>query len=179
MRIAVGCDHIVTPIKNQIITFIKKLGHEVIDAGTYNDTRTHYDIYGFEVARLVVQGEAQLGVVICGTGVGISNSANKVKGARTVLTREVSIAVAARKYYNANILAMGGRITGLGLIEEIVKAFLNTKYEGLNKKVIESINKAVKNDNYNVHQFDNEIKAWEKGEYTDGEKQDKIPLPKT
>lgn len=180
MKIAIGCDHIVTPIKDQVVKFLTKQGHTVIDCGTYDLVRTHYAIYGFEVARQVTSKKADLGICICGTGVGISNSACKTKGARVCLTRDVACAVAARKYYDANIIAMGGRISGQGLIEEIVNAFINTKYDGQsNKELIHIIDSVIQNDNYDIHQFDQEIADWENGVYTDNEKQDKIPLPKT
>lgn len=180
MKIAIGCDHIVTPIKDEVVKFLTKKGHTVIDCGTYDLVRTHYAMYGFEVARQVVTKNAELGICICGTGVGISNSACKTKGARVCLTRDVACAVAARKYYDANIIAMGGRISGQGLIEEIVNAFINTKYDGVsNKDLIKQIDTVIKHDNYDIHQFDKEIRDWENGVYTEGQKQDKIPLPKT
>lgn len=180
MRIAIGCDHIVTPIKDEVVKFLTNKGYEVIDCGTYDRVRSHYPIYGFEVARQLRLNNADFGVCICGTGVGISNSASKTKGARVCLTRDVASAVAARKYYDANIIAMGGRITGQGLIEEIVNAFLTTKYDGSsNKDQIERVNRTIVNDNYDVHQFDQEIKDWHNGKYCEGQKQEQIALPKT
>ena len=77
MKIAIGCDHIVTPIKDNVIKTLEKQGHTVIDCGTYDLVRTHYAMYGFEVARQVATKKADFGVVICGTGVGITNSASK------------------------------------------------------------------------------------------------------
>jgi galactose-6-phosphate isomerase len=158
MKIAIGCDHIVTPIKDAMVKFITKLGHEVIDVGTYDNTRTHYDIYGFEVGRQIGLKKADLGVVICGTGVGISNSAQKTRGVRAVLTRDVEVAVKAKELYNANVVGMGGRIIGLGLMEEIIKAFINAKYLGENQDLIKAIDNRIPQDNYNIHQFDQEIK---------------------
>ena len=78
MTLAIGCDHIVTPIKDKLVETLKKQGHTVIDCGTYDLVRSHYTIYGFEVARLVANKKAKFGIVICGTGVGITNSANKI-----------------------------------------------------------------------------------------------------
>jgi galactose-6-phosphate isomerase len=179
MKIAIGCDHIVTPIKNEMVKFITKLGHEVIDVGTYGETRTHYDIYGFEVGRQVSLRKADLGVVICGTGVGISNAAQKTRGVRAVLTRDVAVAVKAKELYNANVVGMGGRIIGLGLMEEIIKAFINAKYLGDNQELVKAIDQRILKDNYDIHQFDQEIKDWETGKYTEGEQQDNVPLPKT
>lgn len=179
MKIAIGCDHIVTPIKDEVVKFLTNKGHQVIDCGTYDRVRTHYAVYGFEVARQVVSKQADLGVCICGTGVGISNSAQKTKGARVCLTRDVASAVAARKYYDANIIAMGGRISGQGLIEEIINAFINTQYNRSNKELLDKVNNKINNDNYDIHMFDGEIEKWHQGGYCEGEKQETIPLPKT
>jgi galactose-6-phosphate isomerase len=179
MKIAIGCDHIVTPMKDHMVGFLIKLGHKVVDCGTYNNIRTHYDIYGFEVARQVVAHKVDLGIVICGTGVGISNSAQKVKGARVCLTRDVEVARKSRELYNCNILGMGGNITGIGLMEAITIAFLKSKYQGGNKTIMKQIDSRIKKNNYSIHQFDKEIKDWEDGKYTNGAKQTKIPLPRT
>ncbi|MGL4647729.1 MAG: 6-phospho-beta-galactosidase [Mycoplasmoidaceae bacterium] len=177
MIIALGCDHIVTPIKNNVKLHLEALGHTVIDCGTYNDIRTHYPIYGMKVASLVVQKEAQLGIVICGTGVGISNSANKIKGARCVLTSRVTTAIQARKDLDANVLACGGRIVGEGLLLEIIDAFISTKYAGKNDQKIKDINDIVKYENFDLRILDEEIRKWEKGYYTDGENQTPVPMP--
>lgn len=179
MKIAIGCDHIVTPMKDHMVKYLTNQGYKVIDCGTYNSVRTHYPIYGFEVARQVVIKKADLGIVICGTGVGISNAAQKIKGSRVVLTREVEVAKKARELYNANILGMGGNITGIGLMERITDTFLKAKYLGGNKNNLKIISGLIKNDNYDIHQLDNEIKAWHDGVYTENKKQEKIPLPKT
>ncbi|WEK83061.1 MAG: RpiB/LacA/LacB family sugar-phosphate isomerase [Mycoplasma sp.] len=179
MKIAIGCDHIATKQKDELKDILVSWGHKVIDCGTYDDTRTHYTIYGFEVARQVGLKKANLGVVLCGTGVGITNSANKTYGARCCLTRDVACAVAARKYYNANIIGVGARISGMGLITEIVKAFLNAKYDGSHKADIKKIDSVLRKPNYNTKQFDLLIKKWESGKYTGNKKEKKVPLPKT
>jgi galactose-6-phosphate isomerase len=157
MKIAIGCDHIVTHVKNHMVDYLIKKGYKVIDCGTYSNVRTHYPIYGFEVARQVVTKEADFGIVICGTGVGITNAAQKTKGTRVVLTRDVGIAKKARELYNANILGVGGNITGIGLIERIIDVFVNTKYLGINKDNIKIIDNLIKQKNYDIHQFDKEI----------------------
>lgn len=178
MKIAIGCDHIVTSIKNEVKEYVKQLGHEVIDCGTYDDTRTHYPIYGREVAIQVAKKHADLGIVICGTGVGITNSANKTKGIRAILTRNVSTAIDARKNWNANVLGMGGRITGIGLITEIIDAFLNTEYSGKNDFLISKIDSLIKNNNYETDLLNDEINKWHNGFYCDGQQQKEVPLPK-
>lgn len=178
MRIAIGCDHIVTPIKNEIKEYVKSLGHDVIDCGTYDDTRTHYPIYGREVAVQVATKNVDLGIVICGTGVGITNSANKTKGVRAILTRNVSTAIDARRNWNANILGMGGRITGIGLMIEIIDAFLNTEYSKKNDNLIAKIDSLIKYENYDKELLNNEIDKWHNGLYCDGEPQKEVPLPK-
>jgi galactose-6-phosphate isomerase len=159
MKIAIGCDHIVTPMKDHMVKYLTDQGHKVVDCGTYDNTRTHYPIYGFEVARQVMTKKVDLGIVICGTGVGISNGAQKTKGTRVVLTREVEVARKARELYNANILGMGGNITGIGLMERIADTFIKTRYVGANKNNLKVIDSLIKHANYDIHQFNKEINA--------------------
>ena len=130
MKIAIGCDHIVTDIKIKAAEFLKKQGHEVIDVGTHDFIRTHYPIFGRKVGKLVATGEVDLGVCICGTGVGINTAAEKVHGVRGALVTDVQTAVAAKENLNANIVGMGGRVVGPGLACQLVDLFLNTPFEG-------------------------------------------------
>lgn len=170
MKIAIGCDHIVTDIKIKAAEFLKKQGHEVIDVGTYDFIRTHYPIYGRKVGKLVATGEADLGVCICGTGIGINNSAQKIKGVRAAST-DVQTAVAAKEQLNANVIGCGGRVVGIGTIEYILEAFLKAEYQptperdALIAKIDNMIpdNDAIEND----HLFDEYNKKWAEGYYHD------------
>jgi galactose-6-phosphate isomerase len=154
MKIAIGCDHIVINAKNNLVKYLTSKGHKVIDCGTYSDARTHYDIYGFEVARQVVTKQAEIGIVICGTGVGITNAAQKTKGTRVCLVRDPEVARKAREFYNCNIVGMGGNIVGEGLMQAIVDTFITTKYKGGNKVMIKAVDNRLSKTNYNIHQFD-------------------------
>ncbi|WP_026882570.1 galactose-6-phosphate isomerase subunit LacB [Clostridium akagii] len=170
MIISIGCDHIVPDIKMRISAYLKSKGHTVIDNGTYDFVRTHYPIFGKKAAEKVASKEADLGVLLCGTGVGISSSANKVKGIRAALVRDVSTAKYAKEYLNANVIAVGGRITGIGLIENIIDAFLDAKYIKTpeNEKIIKKIDSLIVNDKDqfgNEHFFDEFIEKWDKGGY--------------
>lgn len=172
MIISVGCDHIVTDIKIKVVDYLKSKGHKVIDNGTYDHERTHYPIYGKKTAEKVINKDAELGIVICGTGVGVTVSANKVKGTRTVLARDLFTVKYARENLNANILGMGGRITGMGLMENMIDVFLETKFNAT-KENIEMIKKiddlgSQSDDQFlNEHFFDEFLQKWDNGEYTD------------
>ncbi|BDU67729.1 MAG: galactose-6-phosphate isomerase subunit LacB [Candidatus Tyloplasma litorale] len=165
-RIAIGCDHIVTPIKNQIKNYLISQGHDVVDCGTYDTVRTHYPIFGKRVAEEVVNNNFDFGVVICGTGVGISNSAQKVKGARVALVRDLYTARKAREQYNANIIAFGGRITGPGIIEEAIDIFRKTEFKG-DQELVDYLDGIIPEEaNKNVY-FKKQLDKWDKGEYHD------------
>jgi len=172
MIIAIGNDHIVTDVKIQISDMLKNLGHTVIDEGTYDTARTHYPIYGKKVAEDVADGRADLGVVLCGTGIGISTAADKNDDIRAALVSDVTSAKYAKEQLNANIIGFGGATVGEHLAEDIVQAFLDATYKenAENTKIIDKINNiATPNPDQrdNPHFFDEEIEKWNEGVYHD------------
>ena len=172
MKIALGCDHIVTDVKMKISKHLKEQGHEIIDVGTYDLVRTHYPIYGRLIAEEVVNGRADFGVALWGTGVGIAVSADKVPGTRVVLVGDVATARSARENLNANIVAFGGAILGINFINNIVDEFINTKYKPIPEKEeliakIDKLSEVSPDVAANDHIFDEENAKWNRGEYHD------------
>ncbi len=172
MKIALGCDHIVTDVKMKISKHLKEQGHEIIDVGTYDFVRTHYPIYGRLIAEEVINGRADFGVALCGTGVGIAVSADKVPGTRVVLVGDVATARSARENLNANIVAFGGAILGINFINNIVDEFINTKYKPSPEKdeliaKIDKLSEVSPDVAANDHIFDEENAKWNRGEYHD------------
>ena len=130
MKIAIGNDHAAVEMKYHVVEYLKSKGHEVINVGIDKVERTDYPIHAEDVAKLVVSGEADRGILICGTGVGISIAANKVHGVRCACVSEPVSARLCRAHNNCNIIAFGERICGPQLAESIVDAFLETEHEG-------------------------------------------------
>lgn len=130
MKIAIGSDHGGYELKKKLIKYMVDLGYEVIDYGTDTEESVDYPDYGEKVAKSVVEGNEDLGVVICGTGIGISIAANKVKGARAALCGDTFSASMARKHNDANIIALGARVIGDELAKAILKSFLDSEFEG-------------------------------------------------
>ena len=130
MKIAIGNDHIAVEMKNHIIDYLTAKGHELVNFGTDTNERCDYPIYGKKVADAVAKGECEFGILICGTGIGISLAANKVKGIRAAVCSDPYSARLTRQHNNANIIAFGARVVGEATAEMIVDEFLNAEYEG-------------------------------------------------
>lgn len=130
MMIAIGSDHGGFKLKTEVMQHLDECGIAYKDFGTYTTDSCDYPIYGEAVARAVVSGECEKGILICGTGIGISIAANKVKGIRAALCSDCFSAEMTRRHNDANILAMGERVLGAGLALKITDTFLNTPFDG-------------------------------------------------
>lgn len=130
MKIYIGNDHTGVEMKNAIVKHLKDNGYEVFNEGTNSTQAVDYPKYGMFVAKKVVNDPGSLGIVICGTGIGISISANKIKGAIASLVYETSVAEITRKHNNSNILGLGARMIAVEKAIEIVDMFIKTKFEG-------------------------------------------------
>ena len=126
--IAVGSDHGGYGLKQEIIGYLEEKGIEYKDYGCYDESPCDYPVFGKKAAQAVVSGECEKGILICGTGIGISIAANKIKGVRAALCHDVFSAKATREHNDANMLAMGARVVGPGLALMIVDTFLNTEF---------------------------------------------------
>lgn len=130
MKIVIANDHAAVELKKTIAAYIEELGHEVINIGTDTDASCNYPEYGEKAARMVADGTVDLGVLICGTGVGISLAANKVKGIRCGVCSEATTAKLIRQHNDANMIAFGARIVGSELAKDIVKTFIESEFMG-------------------------------------------------
>lgn len=128
--IAIGCDHVGFELKTHIIDHLQKQGHSIKDFGAHSTERTDYPIFGKAVANSVANQECDKGILICGTGVGISIAANKVHGIRAVVCSEPYSALLSRQHNDTNILAFGARVVGRDLAIMIVDAWLSGEFEG-------------------------------------------------
>lgn len=133
--IALGCDSAGYELMQEVKKHLDERGLEYKDFGTYSTEPVDYPIYGKKVAHAVADGECERGILICGTGIGISITANKVKGIRAALCHDVFSAEATRLHNDANILAMGGRVVGPGLALMIVDKFLDTPFSGVERHI--------------------------------------------
>ena len=142
MRIALGSDHGGLSLKKEIILHLEKKGYEIKDFGTYTEDSCDYPDFALQVAESVAKKEFDFGILVCGTGIGISITANKVPGIRAALCSDTFSAHATREHNNANILALGERVVGKGLALDIVDTFLNAEFQGdRHQKRIDKITK--------------------------------------
>lgn len=130
MKLVIGSDHAGFGLKQYIKQILTSKGHDVTDVGTFDEGSVDYSDFGFKVAQLVSAGDFEKGILICGTGIGMSVTANKVKGIRAALAFDLYTAIQSRKHLDANVLVLGARVTGQGLAEEIVNVWLDTHFEG-------------------------------------------------
>lgn len=131
--IAIGSDQAGYELKQVIMKHLEKRGLEYKDYGSYDSEPVDYPIYGKKVAYAIVDGECDRGILICGTGIGISIAANKVRGIRAAVCGDCFSAEATRLHNDANILALGARVVGAGLAEKIVDTFLDTDFSGVER----------------------------------------------
>lgn len=132
MKIAIGNDHTALALKTEIKEYVEGLGHTVAEYGydPDKDESADYPIYGERVANAIIKGEADAGILICGTGIGISLAANKVRGIRAVVCSEPYSAMLAKQHNNANVLAFGARVVGTEMAKMIVSSWLCAEFEG-------------------------------------------------
>lgn len=135
-RIAIASDHGGYELKNEIINYLKEMDNIYKDFGSYDTQPVHYPDYALKVGNAIVNDEYQYGILICGTGIGMSIAANKIKGIRASLCHDTFSARMAKEHNNANVLTMGGRVIGSGLAREIVKVWLLTKFSQESRHII-------------------------------------------
>lgn len=130
MKVAIGCDHGGLDLKEAVISVLNDLTLQYEDMGTHDRSSCDYPDFAQKVAEAVAEGRCDQGILICGTGIGMSIAANKVEGIRAALCNEVFSAKMARAHNNANVMCIGARVVGAGVAQEIVRAYLTTEFEG-------------------------------------------------
>ncbi len=128
--IAIGCDHTGIDLKNEVIGYLNKKKISFVDFGTNQTEATDYPIYAKKVGHAIVEGRCEQGILICGTGIGVSMAANKINGIRAALCHDVFSAKSTRLHNDANVLVMGARVIGAGHALEVLEAFLSTNFSG-------------------------------------------------
>lgn len=128
MKIAIGCDHAATTLKAVVIEHLKARGIEPVDIGTHSTASCHYPVYAHAVCEKIQSGECALGILICGTGIGMSIAANKHQGIRAACCSDTFSARLTREHNDANVLCFGERVVGAGLAVDLVDAFLDAEY---------------------------------------------------
>ena len=130
MRIALGCDHAGVSLKVALAELASSLGHSIQDCGTDGTASVDYPDFAAKVGELVVAGKADKGILVCGTGIGMSIAANKISGIRAALCNTEFEATMCRRHNDANVLCLGARVLGVGLAESVVRAYLSADFEG-------------------------------------------------
>lgn len=146
MRIAIGCDHGGLTHKKEITAFLEKKGHEVTDFGTYTYDAVDYPDIAEKVCNAVVSGDCERGILVCGTGIGMSMAANKVKGIRAAACSDHFSCKYTRLHNDANVLCLGGRVIGVGTAIELAEIFVNTGFDG-GERHVNRINKVMNLEN--------------------------------
>lgn len=130
MKIAIGNDHAATDFKKEIVAFLEKEGHEVLNYGTDEYSSVDYPVFAKKVSQAILDKKADFGILICGTGIGISIAANKIPGIRAALVTNEYSARLTKQHNNANIIAFGARVMGVDLAISCIKAYMSSEYEG-------------------------------------------------
>ena len=128
MRVAIAVDHAGFPLKDEVICVVQDAGHEVVDLGTYSTDPVDYPDYAEKVGRAILEGQAERGILICGSGIGACIAANKIKGVYAGLCHEVYTAHQGVEHDNMNVMCLGARIIGPALVPELVLAFLKAEF---------------------------------------------------
>jgi ribose 5-phosphate isomerase B len=128
--IAIACDHGALALKTHIVDFLKAKGFEILDLGVNTSDSVDYPDYGYKLAQALKDGQAERGILMCGSGIGISIAANRFPEIRAALVHDVTCARLAREHNNANVIVFGGRMIGPDLCEECVNTFISTDFEG-------------------------------------------------
>ena len=136
MKIVIGCDHAGYSIKDKVKKHIEEKGYETVEVGTFSADSCHYPIFADAACKKILDGECELGILICGTGIGMSIAANKHKGIRAACCSDVFSARLTREHNDANILCFGERVVGIGLALDLVDAFLDAEYMNSGNHVI-------------------------------------------
>jgi ribose 5-phosphate isomerase B len=145
MKLALGSDHAGFKLKKEIVAYLEENNHECVDYGVFDEQSADYPDLAVPVAKAVSDGRCLFGILICGTGIGMSIAANKYAGIRAALCGETYSSRCAREHNDANILTMGGRVIGTGLAVDIVETFINTSFEGgRHSRRLEKITRAEK-----------------------------------
>ncbi len=148
--IAIGCDHGGINLKNAVIEYMKENGVEYTDYGCYTTDSVDYPVYAYQVAKNVADGNAELGIICCGTGIGVSMAANKVKGIRAAVCTDEFCAEMTRRHNNANVICMGGRVISEEKAVKLASIFLNTPFDGGRHEKRVNMITDIENGNFNI-----------------------------